>query len=148
MAKELTLMIIIFTAGVTTSKASDISGCLASAGINVITSLIEGTFENCTAYLDINFQWQERGEHRQPLAYLKVQSASDVQSAVKCARNLGLTIVARSGGHGYLKYAYGQNDAKTIVVDLQHLNAISVNQEERTATIDAGARLGHVAYQL
>lgn len=98
--------------------------------------------------MDINFQWQEREEHRLPLAYLKVQAPFDVQFAVKCARKLSLSVVARSGGHGYLKYAYGQNDDKTVVVDLQQLNAISVNQERRIAEVGAGARLGHAAYQL
>ncbi|KAG4074969.1 hypothetical protein HA402_014548 [Bradysia odoriphaga] len=145
---EKVLSLLIVTVVVAPSTASDLSECLELAGINVTTNLIERTFENYTAYVDINFQWQERGGYRLPLAYLKVQSASDVQFAVKCARSHGLAVVARAGGHGYLKYAYGQHDDQTLVLDLQNLNAISVDQERRIATVEAGARLGHVAYQL
>lgn len=139
---------IVLTAVIATPKASQISDCLAAAGINVNLNLIERTFENYSEYIDINFQWQERGEHRLPMAYLKVYSAADVQFAVKCGRRLGLAVVPRAGGHGFLKYAYGQNDNITLVLDLKTLNAISVNQETRLATVGAGALMGQVAYQL
>lgn len=147
MTNLLTLLNVI-TAATVTTNSSNLSQCLAAAGVNVTANLIERTFENYLQYVDINFQWQERGEHRLPMAYLKVYSAADVQSAVRCGRGLGLAVVARGGGHGYLKYAYGQNDDITLVLDLQTLNSISVNREAKIASIDAGARLGHVAYQL
>lgn len=148
--EKVLISLILFTVGLITASgaASNLSECLASAGVNVTANLIERTFENYSQYIDINFQWQERGEHRLPMAYLKVQSAPDVQIAVKCGRSLGLAVVARAGGHGYLGYAYGQNDDITLVVDLQALNDISVNQEAGIANVGAGARLGHVAYQL
>jgi len=100
-------------------------------------------------YADINFQWQERGIYRQPKAYLLIHSTTDVQAAVKCGRSLRLEIVARNGGHGYIKSAYGQSNAdNTLILDLKAFKSIVVDKNARTATIDAGALLGHVAYEL
>lgn len=151
MTKILAILIsvaIVMVAAANASDQSDLSKCLAAAGVNVMENLVARTFVNNTEYIDLNFQWQERGEYRFPMAYLKVQSTVDVQCAVKCARRLALSVVARSGGHGYLKYAYGQSDDRTLVLDLQTLNSITINRAAKVASIDAGARTGHVAYQL
>lgn len=130
------------------TETSELSECLRESGIAVTSNLIERDVASPSVYADINFQWQERGPYRYPKAYLRIHSAADVQSAVKCGRNLGLEIAARSGGHGYIKSAYGRNDDRTLILDLKALKSITVDQSRRTATIDAGALLGHVAYEL
>lgn len=145
---EKILILSIFFCSISVTVTTELSDCLSSFGIAVNADLIERNNSSPSTYADINFQWQERGLHRYPMAYLRIHSAVDVQSAIKCGRNLGLEVVARSGGHSYIKSAYGQNDDRTLVLDLKAFNSITVDQSARTATIDPGALLGHVAYQL
>ncbi|XP_037047403.1 uncharacterized FAD-linked oxidoreductase YgaK-like, partial [Bradysia coprophila] len=137
------------TACLTTVETSELRDCLAELGIDVDSNLIERNLASNSVYAAINFQWQERGAYRHPKAYLLINSATDIQAAIKCGRSLNLEIVARNGGHGYIKSAYGHsNGDNTLILDLKAFKSIVVDQQARTATVDAGALLGHVAYEL
>lgn len=59
----------------------------------------------------------------------------------------GLKVSARGGGHSYTSLGLGgENDH--LVVDLTHMNSISVDTNTYIATVEAGARLGDVARKL
>ena len=93
-------------------------------------------------YEDLNWQWSKlKGEIR-PLIYLVAESAGDVSAAVRCSTQAGIRIVARSGGHSYVKYGYG--DENSFIVDLQRMNSVSVRDDPETgspvATVGAGVR--------
>lgn len=145
----LSIIVLMCTVCLTIVETSELTDCLAELGIDVDSNLIERNVASNSVYAHINFQWQERGIYRHPKAYLRIHSATDVQAAVKCGRSLGLEIVARNGGHGYIKSAYGQsNDDNTLILDLKAFKSIVVDENSRTATIGPGALLGHVAYEL
>ena len=75
-----------------------------------------------------------------PGAVAQVVDAADVQQCIAFAREKGLTIAARSGGHSYAGYS---TPDKGLVVDLGNLNTIRVNGDN-TADIGAGCRLADV----
>lgn len=84
-----------------------------------------------------------------PIAAFVPKSTADVQTIVKCAATAsdappgGFKVNALSGGHSY--GAYGIVDGH-IVVDMQKLNAVSLNGN--IATVGPGARLGNLATTL
>ncbi|CAG8680842.1 10598_t:CDS:1, partial [Scutellospora calospora] len=66
-----------------------------------------------------------------PNAIVYANNVKDVQTAVKCAKSLNLTITARSGGHSYEKYStFGK-----LVVDTSNLNEITINKQKNTTVI-------------
>ncbi|KAJ9079381.1 hypothetical protein DSO57_1035990 [Entomophthora muscae] len=112
--------------------------CLVSEG--VIPSSIAGVGDS--EYVKWNYQWNLR-RPTLPRGYVRVESEADVQAAVKCGVRLGFPITVRGGGHSYEKLS--MLDGR-LVVDLSKLNSIQVNEE--TATIGAGALLGQVYAEL
>lgn len=74
-----------------------------------------------------------------PRAVVRVASAEDVARTFGFAREAGVRVVPRGGGHCFA----GRSSTEGIVVDLGLLRSISV-QPNGFATIGAGARLGEV----
>ena len=78
-----------------------------------------------------------------PQAIVRCASASDVALVLSFARQNGLPVATRSGGHGYT----GNSTTTGIVIDVGPMNAITVNADG-TAVIGAGAKLVDVYDQL
>ena len=110
--------------------------CLLNAGVGR-EQIIDKT---SSKYESLNYQWNTIHGLILPLAYLLVQRVQDVQAAIRCCETANVRPVARSGGHSFAKYGYG--DSMSLVIDLQDLNQVEVDKESRTAWIDAGARVG------
>ncbi|CAH9092070.1 unnamed protein product [Cuscuta europaea] len=74
---------------------------------------------------------------------------SHVQAAVICAKQLGIQLRARSGGHDYegLSFASGM-ESPFVILDLSKLRAVKVNVAANTAWAEAGATLGEVYYRI
>jgi hypothetical protein len=102
--------------------------------------LIEGE-----EYEAANYQWNLRNPVT-PLGIFSVVDRNEIQIAVKCSTMTNVSIVAKSGGHSYEKYSFGTG--KEIIIDLHKMNKITVDATTKTATVQAGALLGHVYYQL
>ncbi|XP_037029724.1 berberine bridge enzyme-like 1 [Bradysia coprophila] len=82
----------------------------------------------------------------QPMAYLVAENESDIQAAVICCKSLDVHLVARSGGHSYMKYGYGTS--RSLVIDLARLNRITIDRTEMSCYVGPGALQGHIAYTL
>jgi FAD/FMN-containing dehydrogenase len=74
-----------------------------------------------------------------PRLVVRCRSVSDVVLAIGYARDTGIHIVPRGGGHCFA----GRSSTDGIVVDLAELDGITV-ADDGLATIGAGARLGQV----
>src|SRR6266487_1974481 len=74
-----------------------------------------------------------------PRAIARCASVDDVVRALAYARESGLHVVPRGGGHCFA----GRSSTNGLVLDLTPLNAVSVVADGR-ATIGAGARLADV----
>ncbi|KAL3522898.1 hypothetical protein ACH5RR_015732 [Cinchona calisaya] len=74
---------------------------------------------------------------------------SHVQAAVICAKEVGIQIRIRSGGHDYEGLSYISDlDSPFVIVDLGKLRAISVDIDDNSAWVQAGATIGEVYYRI
>jgi FAD/FMN-containing dehydrogenase len=80
----------------------------------------------------------------QPLAVVYCQSAIDVSRTILWARESGVRIAVRSGGHSYAGYS----TTTGIVIDVSRLDSITVNAAAGPVGIGAGARLMNVYREL
>lgn len=74
-----------------------------------------------------------RPDDRRPAAILVAENEQDVADGVKWARDNGLSVAVRSGGHSWAVWSV-QND--TLLIDLQNLNQASF--DEATGIASAG----------
>ncbi|XP_052181289.1 berberine bridge enzyme-like 15 [Diospyros lotus] len=74
---------------------------------------------------------------------------SHVQAAVICSKQLGIHIRVRSGGHDYEGLSYvSEVESSFIIIDLAKLRSISVDIEDNSAWVEAGATVGEVYYRI
>ncbi|KAK2998180.1 hypothetical protein RJ639_023718 [Escallonia herrerae] len=74
---------------------------------------------------------------------------SHIQAAVICAKQLGIQLRVRSGGHDYEGLSYiSDMEPPFIVLDLAKLRSISVDIDDNTAWVEAGATIGEVYYRI
>jgi FAD/FMN-containing dehydrogenase len=79
---------------------------------------------------------------RYPLAIVRAATAGDVAVAVDFARERGLPLAVRSGGHSVAHHSM-VDDA--IVVDLSRMKRVLVDPQARTARVQGGATSGDLA---
>ncbi|KAJ4702895.1 cannabidiolic acid synthase-like [Melia azedarach] len=72
---------------------------------------------------------------------------SHVQATIYCSKKYGLQIRVRSGGHDYEGLSYVSH-VPFVIIDLINLTSISVDAEEKTAWVQAGATIGQVYYRI
>jgi FAD/FMN-containing dehydrogenase len=77
---------------------------------------------------------------RMPRAVAHCRTAEDVQMAVRAARDCGLPLSVRGGGHDWA----GRALCAGIVVDLREMNGAVVASDHRTVEISGGARAADV----
>jgi FAD/FMN-containing dehydrogenase len=76
---------------------------------------------------------------RRPALIARPTSTTDVQAAVNYAREAGVALSVRGGGHS--AQGFGTWD-DALVIDLSSMNAIEVDAEQRTARAQAGLTWG------
>lgn len=82
-----------------------------------------------------------------PVAIAVPTSTEHIKSAVSCAAKVGVKVNAKSGGHSYASLGFGGEDGH-LMVQLDRMYNVTLNKSTNVATIQAGARLGHVATEL
>lgn len=85
-----------------------------------------------------------------PAAIASPRNADEVASVTRCvaAQNGDTKVVPKSGGHSYTSASLGGQNG-SVVIDLkQHMTAVSVDSDAKTATVQAGATLGPLAEAL
>lgn len=78
---------------------------------------------------------------RKPGVVIRAKGTSDVQKAVNFARENGLLIAVRSGGHQIAGHAVAEG---ALLLDLSHMNSVRVNSAEKTVRVEPGASLGDI----
>jgi FAD/FMN-containing dehydrogenase len=84
-----------------------------------------------------------KGVDKRPLAVARVAGPADVAAVVNAAREGGLELAVRSGGHS--RPGYGTVDGG-LVIDLSRMNAVEVDADGGAAWVETGATAG--AYTL
>jgi FAD/FMN-containing dehydrogenase len=75
-----------------------------------------------------------------PRAVVHCESAADVQAAIRAAREHGLPLSVRGGGHDWA----GRALCNGIVIDLSNMRQVVLGSEHRSVTIAGGARADDV----
>jgi hypothetical protein len=76
-----------------------------------------------------------KGVDRRPAAVARVAGADDVARVVTLARESGLELAVRSGGHS--RAGYGTSEGG-IVIDLSGLRALDIDADAKTAWVETG----------
>lgn len=76
---------------------------------------------------------------RRPAYVVRCAGTDDVRSAVRVARDLGLPLGVRGGGHSAAGWAVPDGG---LMIDLSRMRGVDVDPEARTAQVQGGALLG------
>jgi len=79
-----------------------------------------------------------------PAAIAVPTTAQHVAAAVSCAAKVGVKVSPKSGGHSYASFGLGGENGH-LVVQLDRMSGVTMDSSTQIATVQAGARLGHVA---
>ncbi|KAK0709174.1 hypothetical protein B0T26DRAFT_720658 [Lasiosphaeria miniovina] len=121
------------------SKRAAIDDCLKSAGVPVDT---RGSNDWTSDVRPFN----QRLPYT-PVAIAVPTSVEHVQGAVSCAAKVGLKVNPKSGGHSYASFGLGGENGH-LIVELDRMSKVTLDSSTNIATVQAGARLGHVATAL
>jgi FAD/FMN-containing dehydrogenase len=113
-----------------------IDKCLTDAGVPVDA---KGTpdYERDVAPFNIRIPFT-------PVAIAVPQTIAHIQKSVQCGKKLGIKVSAKSGGHSYANFGFGGEDGH-LVVELDRMYNVTLDKRTNIATVQPGARLGHVA---
>ncbi|KAK9809462.1 hypothetical protein WJX73_010354 [Symbiochloris irregularis] len=104
----------------------------------------ETLFPNSEGYKRSITSWQQ-SPHRcpapRPILAVRPRSSRDCALAVKAARDNGLTLTVRCGGHS-MEQTFLQDNS--LLVDLTLMRGVFVNTDARTASVEGGAMLGDI----
>lgn len=78
---------------------------------------------------------------RRPAAIAQCADVNDVARAIRFGRDQGLEIAVRGGGHGVAGKSLVDGG---LVIDMQRMNAVTVDPEARTVTVGGGATMSHL----
>ncbi|XP_074310299.1 berberine bridge enzyme-like 8 [Silene latifolia] len=82
---------------------------------------------------------------RKPLLIVTAKHVSHIQASIFCAKEHGIEMKVRSGGHDYEGLSY-ISIVPFFMVDMFNLRSVDVDVEKETAWVEAGATLGEVYY--
>lgn len=85
--------------------------------------------------------WNGAIRHR-PVVVLHCSQPSDVQAGVRVARDLGMPVSVRAGGHGWTGSALAEGG---LVIDMSALRRVRVDADAAVAELDGGATSGDLA---
>nr|XP_043630342.1 berberine bridge enzyme-like 15 [Erigeron canadensis] len=84
-----------------------------------------------------------------PELILTALHEAHIQSAVICAKKLGVQLRVRSGGHDYEGLSYTSvMDPPYVVIDLAKMRGINVDIEDGSVWVEAGATVGELYYRI
>ncbi|MFG1792494.1 FAD-binding oxidoreductase [Nocardia sp. NPDC049149] len=108
---------------------------------------VQMSFEGDPEYDRARATWNVRTQFR-PLGIVRPRSTAEVATIVRCAREARVTQLAiRSGGHSIEGNGLGGRGGHALVIDLIHLDKISVDPQGRIATVEPGALLGNLYWE-
>jgi FAD/FMN-containing dehydrogenase len=82
-----------------------------------------------------------------PVAIAVPTTVAQIQAAVSCAAKAGVKTTPKSGGHSYASLGLGGEDGH-LVIELDRMYDVTLDTDTHVATVQSGARLGHIATEL
>ncbi|MED6193622.1 hypothetical protein PIB30_021274 [Stylosanthes scabra] len=116
------------------------------ANNNIVFDRTNASFPTLLQNYIRNARWNTSTTTK-PLIIITPLQESQVQAAVICAKSIGIQIRIRSGGHDYEGLSYVSKQP-FIVLDMPNLRQITVDISKEVATVQAGATLGELYYNI
>lgn len=115
---------------------ADINQCLAASGVPYD---VQGSddWNADTAAFNVRLPYT-------PAAVAIPTTVDHIRKAVLCGRQLKTKVSPRSGGHSYASFGLGGDDAH-LVIELSRMYGVAFDKSTGVATVEPGARLGHMA---
>ncbi|GKV03930.1 hypothetical protein SLEP1_g16162 [Rubroshorea leprosula] len=113
---------------------------------NIIFSLSNSSYSSVLQAYIRNARFNSSSTPK-PVIIVTPLIESHVSAAVICSRNVGFQLKIRSGGHDFEGLSY-ISDKPFIILDMFNLRSISINLEEESAWVGAGATLGELYYNI
>lgn len=82
-----------------------------------------------------------------PAAICLPEKDDDVVNAIKAARDHGLKVQPKGGGHSYAAYSSGGQDG-SLILHMKSFSTVNLDTETNIAVVGAGVRLGQLAKEL
>ncbi|KAL0398227.1 UNVERIFIED_CONTAM: Cannabidiolic acid synthase [Sesamum radiatum] len=82
-----------------------------------------------------------------PLVIITPDHESQIPPIIYCAKQNGMQIRIRSGGHDYDGLSY-VSKVPFVIIDMINLSEVTVDVEQKTAWVEAGATLGTLYYRI
>ncbi|CAA2998884.1 cannabidiolic acid synthase-like [Olea europaea subsp. europaea] len=82
-----------------------------------------------------------------PLLIVTPVQESQIQPIIYCAKENGMQIRVRSGGHDYEGLSYA-SEVPFVILDLFNLREISVDADNKTAWVQSGSTIGELYYRI
>ena len=79
------------------------------------------------------------GFDRRPALIVRVANVSDIEAVISLARDTGLELAVRSGGHSTSGFSVTEGG---ILLDLSHMKALQIDVQKRTAWAESGLTAG------
>src|SRR5687768_13012656 len=79
------------------------------------------------------------GMDRRPALIVQVANATDVSQVVSLARQTGIELAVRSGGHSVAGHSVSEGG---MVIDLSNMKKLDIDVEHRTAWAESGLTAG------
>jgi FAD/FMN-containing dehydrogenase len=117
------------------SKAT-IEDCLTESGVPIDTQGSAG-WEQDAAPFNVRVPYT-------PVAISVPTTIEHIQSSVLCGKKLGIKVSPKSGGHSYASLGFGGENGH-LLVELDRMYGVTVDEVTQVATVQPGARLGHLA---
>ncbi|KAF2714943.1 Glucooligosaccharide oxidase [Pleomassaria siparia CBS 279.74] len=113
-----------------------IDQCLTDSGVPIDTQGSDGWVRDVTSF-NIRLPYL-------PTAISVPTTIAHIQNSVLCGKKLGIKVSAKSGGHSYASLGFGGENGH-LVVELDRMYNVTLDTTTNIATVQPGARLGHVA---
>ncbi|MFK0250417.1 FAD-binding oxidoreductase [Amycolatopsis azurea] len=105
---------------------------------------VEMWFEGDPGYEEQCATWNVRTAYH-PLGVIQPTTVNQVQDAINCAREVGVTQLAiRGGGHSFTGAGLGGQDTRAVVIDMYKMRKVDIDTESMTAVVEGGAMLGEL----
>jgi FAD/FMN-containing dehydrogenase len=121
------------------AKRAAVEDCFTQAGVPFHLAGSSGWTQDSAPFnLRLNYT---------PIAIAVPTTVKHIQDAVTCGQKMGLKANPKSGGHSYASFGLGGEDGH-LTIELDRMNKVTLDNATGIATVEGGARLGHVAAEL
>ncbi|MES2210705.1 MAG: FAD-binding oxidoreductase [Chloroflexota bacterium] len=123
-------------------STDSIDSPIPAAAIDALRGAVLGEVLTATdaGYDDARAVWNAMIDRR-PAAIVRARGTADVVAAVNLAREHGLPVSIRGGGHNVAGHAVGD---RSVMINLSGMRAVDVDPEQQRARVEGGATWGDV----